>query len=230
MKGTGAACDLFSGMAPGGVFFCALTADRRDRSMASGRAAARGGATPAAGAACGGVAHLAGEGGQLPLGAFRAAFRAGDGDLLVTAPEEHLEALFAFTALVFKNRHGFIPRESRASGVAGAGGVGPSSVSIGIHSGNGRKCQGQSPGCAVAGGACGLRLQRGNGASLSPRRISIADPEQDLSNRCLPMPRSPVQALLDLNGHKRYKETLFIQNVSPIHGGVTVSTGMHEAA
>jgi hypothetical protein len=85
-----------------------LAAHGRDRSVSSGGTATGGRATPAAGAAIGGVADLSRKGGHLPFDFFRAALRAVNGQLLVPTPEENLETSPTFPASEFKNRHGLI--------------------------------------------------------------------------------------------------------------------------
>jgi hypothetical protein len=76
--------------------------------VSSGGAATGSDAAPAAGAARRGVADLARKNGHQPFHLFRPALLAGNGHLFVTAPEEELEALPAFPASEFKNRHRFI--------------------------------------------------------------------------------------------------------------------------
>jgi len=85
------------------------TAHGRDGSVASGRAAACRGATPAGCPAGAGVPDLAGKGGHQPLGPGRFAFRTSDGDLFFTAPEEEVESLSALPAFEFINRHESAP-------------------------------------------------------------------------------------------------------------------------
>jgi len=93
-----------------------LAAHGRDRSVSSGGTATGGRATPAAGAAIGGVADLSRKGGHLPFDFFRAALRAVNGQLLVPTPEENLETSPTFPASEFKNRHQHISSDETHPG------------------------------------------------------------------------------------------------------------------
>jgi hypothetical protein len=77
--------------------------------VASGGAAACRGAAPAGCAAGAGVSYLSGEGGHLPLRPGGFAFRAGDSEFFISAPEEDVECLSALPAFEFINRHGSTP-------------------------------------------------------------------------------------------------------------------------
>ena len=100
---------LWGNPAPAGGDLHMFTAHGRDRSVASGRGAARGAAAPARRPAGAGVPDLSGEGGHQPPGSGGLAFGAGDGDLLVAAPEEDIKGISALPAFVFINRHGSAP-------------------------------------------------------------------------------------------------------------------------